>query len=187
MSGSLFASALAAVAVGIILKWYLMRGWGRYYGNPKTVVFPKICPVCLSPADVLIEEDSKQRVTANYIVVRQFEWWTGKIPHCSKCQRRQVRDLIIGLVLGGACAIAIFIVTPAPEPPAEIVLYAFFAYPFYVIADNWHKGVAFGWATGKALTIRMRRSDYYDQFLALNQPRAMSDVPLAGNKGVWRH
>lgn len=183
----MFASAVAAVALGIGLKWYLVRNWSRYCGDPKTVVFPKLCPMCLAPADVLVEEDSTQRVTANYLIVRQLEWWTAKIPHCSKCQRRQVRDLIIGLVLGGACAVSIFVATPAPDPPVEIIFYAFFAYPFYVIADTWHRGVALGWSTDKALSMRMRRNDYYDHFLALNQPHAVADVPLAGNKGVWRH
>jgi hypothetical protein len=187
MSWTLIASALAALALGVVLKWYLIHGWARYYADPKTVVFPKLCPVCLGPADVVVEEDSTQRVTANYIVVRQLEWWSAKIPHCSKCQRKQVRYLIIGLGLGAICAITIFIFTPAPEPPTEIVFYAFFAYPFYVLADNLRKGVAFGWANAKMLSMRIRRPEYFDKLMALNSPPTVADVPLADNKGAWRH
>jgi hypothetical protein len=120
----------AGEPVGGIFRWYLTRTWARYYANPKAVIFPKICPVCLGPAEVFVEEESTQRVTANYIVVRQLEWWNAKIPHCSKCQRKQVRNIIIGLALVATCAIVVFILTPAPEPPTGIVLYILFAYPF---------------------------------------------------------
>src|ERR1700732_497194 len=105
MSFRLVPYSLAALTLGVILKWYLMHGWARYYADPKTVVFPKMCPVCLGSIDVVVEEDSTQRVTADYIVVRQLEWWSAKIPHCSNCQRKQVRQLIIGLALGAICAI----------------------------------------------------------------------------------
>jgi hypothetical protein len=187
MSWFLLVAALGALGLGAAIKWLLLRRWCRYYGNPKNLVFPKVCPVCMKPADMLVEEDSKKRTTANYVVVRQIEWWTAKIPHCAKCQRTQVRDLIIGLVLGGSCAIAIFLFTPAPAEPAEIIFYACFAYPFYVVADNLRKGVSFGWANDRALNMRIRRPDYYDRFLALNQSPAARDVPLAGGKGVWHH
>ncbi len=187
MSWPLLTAALGALVLGAALKWFLLRRWARYYGNPKDLVFPRICPVCMGSADVLVEDDSKQRTTTNYVVVRQIEWWTAKIPHCAKCQRTQVRDLIIGLGLGAACAISIFIFTPAPEQPAEIIFYAAFAYPFYIVADNLRKGVSLGWANDKALTLLIRRPDYYDRFLALNQSPTASDVPLADNKGVWRH
>ena len=146
-----------------------------------------MCPVCLGSIDVVVEEDSTQRVTADYIVVRQLEWWSAKIPHCSNCQRKQVRQLIIGLALGAICAIVIFIFAPAPEPPMEIVLYAFFAYPFYVLADNMCRGIAFGWANAKILSMRIRRPEYFDKLKALNTPSTVADVPLADNKGVWRH
>jgi hypothetical protein len=187
MSWILIAFAPAAAAVGVVVKWYLMRGWARYCADPKAVVFPKLCPVCLGMADVIVEEDSSHRVTADYIVVRQLKWWSAKIPHCSKCQRKQVRYLIVGLVLGAMCAISIFIFTPAPEPPREIVFYAFFVYPFYVLGDNLHKGVAFGWADAKMLSMRIRRPEYFDKLMALNSLSAVADVPLADNKGVWRH
>jgi hypothetical protein len=187
MSWILITAAFAALALGGTLRWYLKRGWCTYYGNPKNVMFPKVCPVCFEPADVLVEETSAQRVTANYVIVRQLEWWKAKIPHCSKCERRQARDVTIGIALGCICAVAIFILTPAPDPPGDVIFYAFFAYPFYVFADHINKGVAFGWADAKALSMRIRRTDYYDRFLALNQPPAVADVPLAGNKGVWRH
>lgn len=187
MSWTLIAAALATLAFGGLLKWYLMRSWARYCGNPKAVVFPKVCPVCLAPANVVVEEDSAQRVTANYVVVKQLEWWSAKIPHCSSCQRKQVRDLIIGLGLGAACVIAVFIFTPALDDPRAIVFYAAFGYPFYVIADNLRKGVALGWANSKVLSMRIRRPEYFDKFIALNSSPASADVPLADNKGVWRH
>jgi hypothetical protein len=56
MSGTLMASAVAALVLGAILKWYLMHGWARYYANPTSVIFPKVCPVCLGPSDVVVEE-----------------------------------------------------------------------------------------------------------------------------------
>jgi hypothetical protein len=170
------------------LKWYLMRGWARYYANPKSVIFPRVCPVCLGPADTVVEEDSASRTTANYVVWREYQWWTAKIPHCSACQRKQVRDLIVGLALGAACGLTIFILTPAPDPPGEIAFYAFFAYPFYVIADYARKGISLGRGNSQVLNMRIRHAGYYDQFLTLNSQHATAaDVPLAGNKGVWRH
>jgi hypothetical protein len=188
MSGTLMASAVAALALGVLLKWYLMRGWARYYANPKSVIFPRVCPVCLGPADTVVEEDSASRTTANYVVWHEYQWWTAKIPYCSACQRKQVRDLIVGLALGAACGLTIFILTPAPDPPGEIVFYAFFAYPFYVIADYARKGVSLGRGNSQVLNMRIRHAGYYDQFLTLNSQHATAaDVPLAGNKGVWRH
>jgi hypothetical protein len=187
MTNTLIASALAALVLGVILKWYLVRGWARYSANPKALVFPKVCPVCLRPADTVVEEDSGSRVTANYVLWRELAWWTAKVPHCSTCQRKQVRDLIVGLVLGGVCALILFILTPAPDPPGEIILYAFFAYPFYVLADNMNRGVALGRATSKGLNMSIRRTEYFDQLVAVNQPDESTDVPLADGKGVWRH
>jgi hypothetical protein len=185
MSDTLIASAVAALVLGVALKWLLRRGWARYHANPQSVVFPKVCPVCLGPADVVVEEDSASNVTANYVIVRELSWWSAKIPHCSTCQRKQVRDLTIGLALGAACGLTIFILTPAPDPPGNVVFYAFFAYPFFVIADNARKGIALGRATAKGLNMRIKHTLYFEQFLALNTPAA--DIPLADNKGVWRH
>jgi hypothetical protein len=187
MSWTLIAAAISALALGGVLRWYLKRGWYRYYASPKNVIFPKVCPVCLGPADVLVEETSAQRVAANYVIVRQLEWWKAKIPHCSKCERKQARDVTIGIVLGGLCAVTIFILTPAPDPPGDIIFYAFFAYPFYIFADHLHKGLALGRGDAKSLSVRIRNAGYYDRFLALNnQPAPAIDSPLAGGKGVWR-
>jgi hypothetical protein len=163
MSDTLMASGAAALALGAILKWYLMHGWARYYANPKSVAFPKVCPVCLGPGDVIVVEDSAQRVTANYVVWRKLEWWSAKIPHCSKCERKQARDVTIGIVLGALCGITIFIFTPAPDNPTGIVFYAFFAYPFYILADHLHKGVALGRAGSEVLSMRIRRPEYFDE------------------------
>ena len=106
-----------------------------------------------------MEEDSTSRVTANYIVVRELAWWTAKIPHCSKCERKQARDVTIGIMLGAICGITLFIFTPAPDDPRGIVFYAFFAYPFYVLADHLHKGIALGRASSELLSMRIRRAD----------------------------
>jgi hypothetical protein len=97
MSGTLIASALAMLAVAVILKWSITRTWARFYGDAKTMVFPNLCPVCLSAADVVVEEESARRVTANYVVAQRLEWWRAKIPHCSKCQQKQDRNMFIGL------------------------------------------------------------------------------------------
>lgn len=186
MSWALFTSSLAMLALGAALRWYLTRGWARYHANPKAILFPKICPVCLGPGDVIVEEDSAHRVTANYIIWRKLEWWNAKIPHCSKCGRKQTRDVIIGIVLGAICAITIFIFTTAPEEPGEIIFYALFAYPFYVLGDHLHKGVSLGRANSKVLSMRIKRQEYFDKFIALNSPPAVTDIPLAEKKGVWR-
>src|SRR5215467_3099256 len=114
MGWILIASAVAAFALGGALRWYLKRNWCRYYGSPHNVVFPRVCPVCLAPANVLVEETSPERVTAHYVIIRQVEKWKAKIPHCSKCERKQARDVTIGLVLGCLCALTIFLLTPAP-------------------------------------------------------------------------
>jgi hypothetical protein len=187
MTWVLITSALAMLPLGATLRWYLTRDWARCYANPKAIVFPRVCPVCLGPGDVIVEEDSAQRVTANYVVWRKLEWWSAKIPHCSKCERKQARDVTIGVVLGAICGITIFIFTPAPEDPREIIFYAFFAYPFYILADHLHKGVALGRASSKVLYMRIRHPEYFDRFIALNSPPAVADIPLADNKGVWRH
>jgi hypothetical protein len=84
--------------------------------------------------------------------------------------------------------LTIFTLTPAPDPPGGIVFYTFFTYPFYIIADYARKGVALGRGNSQVLNMRIRHAGYYDQFLALNSQHATAaDVPLADNKGVWRH
>ena len=64
------ASAIALTVAGIV-KWSITRKWARYYGNPKNLVFPKVCPICLAAAEVVIDEESAKRATANYVVVRR--------------------------------------------------------------------------------------------------------------------
>ncbi|MGA8439386.1 MAG: hypothetical protein WB762_30985 [Candidatus Sulfotelmatobacter sp.] len=101
MSWTLIVAAIAALAVGGVLRWCLKRGWCRYHANPKNVAFPRACPVCLGPADVLVEETSAQRITANYVIVGEPEWWECEHFPCSRCKRKQARDVTIGIVLGG--------------------------------------------------------------------------------------
>lgn len=188
MNWILATSALVAIGLGLFLRWYLKRDWCRYYGTAQNVAFPTICPVCLAPADVLVEESSPERVTANYVIVQQVEKWKARIPHCSKCERKQARDVTIGLALGCLCALTIFLLMPSPLEPRSIILYGGFIYPFYVLADHNHRGIAFGWSDAKAITLRIRHAGYYDQFLALNnQPTSPVETPLADGKGVWRH
>jgi hypothetical protein len=187
MSWILWTSAIAALALGFMLRWYLKRGWCRYYGSTRGLAFPKICPVCLEPADVLVEESSPERVTANYVIVRQVEKFTAKIPHCRKCERKQARDVTIGLVMGILFAVIIFLLTPQPEDPRSIIGYGGFVYPFYIFSDHLHKGISFGWFNDKAVSMRIKHAGYYDQFVALNQPAPPIETPLAGGKGVWRH
>ena len=183
----LFTMALGAIALGFMLKWHMLRGWSRYYANPKDLAFPVICPVCLQPADALVEEDSMHRVTADAVIFRHVEWWSAKIPHCSKCQQKQIRDLIIGLSLAAICIIAVFIFAPKTGDQKDVIAYFFFAYPFYVIADNLRKGISLGRDRSGVLPIRIRRSEYFDKLAALNSAPTARDVPLGENKGVWRH
>lgn len=187
MSWTVLISGFAALALGRIIKWYLTLRWTHYLVDPNGIVFPDICPVCLSPADTAVEENSSRRVTAHYVVARRFEWWSAKIPHCLKCERKQVRDLVIGIALGATCALAVAIANPPPRELGEFVIYAFFAYPFYVVSDNLRKGVAFGSANSKMLNIRIRRREYFDRFVAANSASAVAETPLANNSGVWRH
>jgi hypothetical protein len=62
MSGTLIASAVAALGLGAILKCYLMHGWARYYANPTSVIFPEGLP---GLRDGLV-----------------IEWGTGTNEHC---------------------------------------------------------------------------------------------------------
>jgi hypothetical protein len=184
----LFASALTALAFGALLNWYMRRRWARHYVNPKNLSFPKVCPVCLKPANVLIEHDSKQRVTADAVIFREVEWLTTKIPHCSQCQRKQVRDLIIGLSLAAGCVLSLFIFAPTPDDPRDVILYFFFAYPFYVVANNLQEGIALGkWGgRGTVLPMRIRHPEYLAKMIALNSAAVVQETPLGGNQGVWR-
>ncbi len=188
MSGKMLVAALAMLAVAGITRWALVRRWARYYANPAgNLVFPTICPVCLSQADTVVEEESKPRETANYIVVRQLAWWNAKIPHCSKCKRKQGRNFTIGLVLGAICSLFVFLLSPPPEPDFGVILYIFFGFPLYVLATTIQKGVVLGWGDAKALSMRIKNSEYFDRLIALNSPDGTApDVPLAGNRGVWR-
>lgn len=71
--------------------------------------------------------------------------------------------------------------------PIEVVFYIFFGYPIYAFATTVQKGVAFGWADSKVLSMRIRNAEYYDRLMAINAQPAVTEVPLADNKGVWRH
>lgn len=184
MSWPLLASALAALALGLVVRWFMQRGWTRYTAYPNTIVFPKICPVCLGPPDTV----ARSWALCADLNVQKYYWWTAKIPHCSNCQREQARDRMIGLLLGGICSLAAFMLMPVTDPPGMVIFYACFVYPFFVMGNNARRGLVFGGLNAEVITMRIRHTGYSQQFITLNTaPSPPGEEVLAGTKSVWRH
>ena len=180
MSISILFSALAMVGLGEFLKWLITRKWARLSVHPKTAIFPRLCPVCLSSnADSTIDEESAKRQTANYVVARKVEWWRATVPHCSKCSRKLSRNRAIGFVLGAACAVTAFWLTKPPEVSVLLFIYILFGYPAYVLATTIQKGVVFGSASPTAMWVHIKHAEYFTRLAA-------TAVPLADNRGVWQ-
>lgn len=173
-------SALAMVGIGECLKWFLTRKWARLSVNPKTVVFPQLCPVCLSAnAASTLDEESAKRQTANYVVARKMEWWRAAVPHCSKCSLKLSRNKAIGVVLGAACTVTAVWLTEPSEVSFLLIIYILFGYPAYIVATTIQKGIVFGSAGPTAMWVYIRHAEYFTRLTA-------TPVSLANNKGVWQ-
>ena len=186
MSTSVVIFALAACILGRILSWYLTRDWEKYCAKVKTLVFPRVCPICLSAADEAMEEESATRQTANYVIARKLEWWRASVPHCSKCKGRQQRNELIGVVAGGVCVLAAVVLAPPTEPSLLVFVYILFGYPAYIVASTLQKGAVFGSADAENMMIRVRSKEYFAKLIRANATSAATEIPLANNGGVWR-
>src|ERR1700674_5006513 len=112
MRSATIIAAFVAFGLGWLLRLLTIRKWGRIYLSPPRIAFPMICPVCLSPSDTMVEEQSTKRPTTYYVVAQRWEWWGASIPYCSKCARLLFRDRSIGLILGGICILGALFVAP---------------------------------------------------------------------------
>jgi hypothetical protein len=169
MSLRALLAALAAVGLGEFLKRWIIRKWAHFRLQPKAVVFPPICPVCLSPdVDDVVEEESSKRQTANYIVAQKLEWWKLGIPHCKKCTSILLRNKLVGVVIGGVCALGAFVAIPPAEVSTSALCYFLFGYPAYAISTTVQKGIVFGRASSDTIHVHVRRSQYSWLFVSLN-------------------
>lgn len=168
---SAILAALLIAGAGEILKRLIIRKWLRFVLNPRTATFPKICPLCLSPdADSPVEEESSKRQTANYIVAHKLEWWKRSVPYCSMCKGKLSRNHVIGLVLGGVCAVAAMLIDPPTGASLVAFCYILFGYPAWIVATTIQKGVVFGAANADLICVRIRRVEYFNILAALNYP-----------------
>jgi hypothetical protein len=180
---ALTIAGLGHVLVGrlIVAKWRPLRL------NPKGVVFPKLCPACLSrETDDAVEEKSGSRQTANYIIARRLEYWRVSVPHCSNCVSAIFWNQAIGLVAGGACIVIALVIAPPEDASISTLGYFLCGYPAWAFMNVRRKGIILGRATSTGITARIRRPEYFNALVAANSgPEQGTPVPLADNKGVW--
>lgn len=166
---SALIAALVMFALGEFLKRQITRKWSRLYLRPKSAIFPRICPMCLSPnADSTVDEKSPERQTAYYVVAQKLEWWKAAVPHCSKCAVRQSRNHVVGLVLGGVCALAALFLDPPTEASLVTFCYILFGYPAYVVVATIQKGIVFGRASSTIMCVHIKHPQYLTKLAALN-------------------
>ncbi len=189
MSLTVAIAALTALAVGEILKWVITRRWSRSTVNPKTVLFPRMCPACLSEnAESLVEEESSKRRTANYVVAHKLEWWNAPVPYCSRCSWKLSRGQTTGFAAGAVCVVAAFFLAPPPDASIAIFGYILYGYPVYAIATTVEKGIVLGSQNSETMSVRVKHAEYFRRLAALNAASvgAPTEVPLPEDKGVWR-
>ena len=169
---SAIIAALVTLGIGEVLKRLIIRKWSRIHLHPNMALFPRTCPVCLSPnADSAVDEESGKRQTAYYVVAQKLEWWKASVPHCSTCADKLFKNRAIGLVLGGVCVVVAFWLMPptdASSSPMVTLVYILFGYPAYAVADTIQKGVVFGRASSTTMCIHVRHREYFARLAALN-------------------
>jgi hypothetical protein len=185
-------AALAALAVGRILKWYVTRRWIAYCAGAKSLKFPRICPVCLLVANGRVEEESTPRQTASYILARKLEWWRAAIPHCSVCECMLHRYEILGVASGGICALGAMVINSLTVQREDglfvgTLICIAFGYPAYAFFSTVKKGVVFGWGSERVLSMRIKSAAYFAELKRANStPGPSREIPLANAGGVWR-
>ncbi|MGA2742785.1 MAG: hypothetical protein ABSG65_35770 [Bryobacteraceae bacterium] len=165
-------AALAACAVGGILRQLIFLRWPLIRLYTQSAVFPTMCPVCGSPeATVRVEEKTTTRQTGYYVVAQRLAWWKVPVPYCADCARALSRNQIIGLVLGGACIVGVFLIAPPAEYTYATLCYILFGYPAYAVATTIQKGIVFGRATATAMTVHVKLPAYFWMLEELNKAR----------------
>lgn len=163
-------AALAMWLLPELWKWRLFtRRWGRWNVNPKAVVFPNLCPMCLSPeARTNVSEKSIERRTAYYVIASKMEWWKAGVPHCAQCSRKLERDQVIGFIVGGVCVVAAFVVAPPSEASLLTFCYILFGYPAYLVATTIQRAVLLGSANAATMNVLVKRPEYLREMARLN-------------------
>jgi hypothetical protein len=181
--------AFVAVGTGKLLSWYLTLKWKHLTVNPKTTLFPKLCPVCLSEhAAESVNEKSPDRQTANYIVAKRLEHWSASIPYCSRCKLRLDYGQIMAFGAGAACSVAAFILLPPNDINLSVLVCILFGYPAYVAVSVLRKGVILKSGGPDHLTVAIKKPEYYQEWVNANrraEAKAQA-MPLADGKGVWQ-
>jgi hypothetical protein len=187
MHVTVILAALLAAGLGWALTWFFTRGWYRVQLQLPMIAFPKLCPRCLSThADDSVDEKSPARQTANYVVAHRLEWWRARVPHCSRCAGAIFRNQVIGVLTGGACALAVLFVAPPDVVSFGAFSYILFGYPAYAILNTVGKGIVLGLATSADMTVRVKHAKYFMALLDANEkPSDRTAVPLPEDKGVW--
>src|SRR5579885_3245952 len=129
MKAATIIAALLAFGLGWLLRFLIVRKWAWIYLNPKSVIFPAACPICLSPSNATVEEESSKHQSRNYVVAQKLEWWRATIPHCSNCTHKLFRHRIVGLILGAVSILAVILVLPPSQLSAVTLCYVLFGYP----------------------------------------------------------
>ena len=152
-------AALVFAGIGEFLRWLIIRKWARFPLHVKTAVFPQMCPVCLSSnPDSSVDEESRKRQTAYYVVAQKLEWWGASVPHCFECTSKLSRDKVVGFVVGGICVVGAFLLMPPSQFSYAIFCYILFGYPAYAVANTIHKGIVFGRANSSTMWIYVSRA-----------------------------
>ncbi len=184
---AVIVAALVSAAFGEFLRWLIIRKWARFPLHLKTATFPQMCPVCLSSnPNSAVDEESRKRSTAYYVVAQKLEWWGASVPHCLDCTAKLSRDRIVGFVVAGACVAGAFLLMPPSQFSYAIFCYILFGYPAYAVANTIRKGIVFGRANSSTMWVYVKRGQYYVEFAALNgAPSAAAEIPLSNKGGVW--
>jgi hypothetical protein len=163
-------AALLVAGLGELLKQFIIRHWAVLCVNPRTAIFPKLCPVCLSDnASSTVDEKSIERRTANYVVAHKTEWWKASVPHCTRCADMLLTRQFTGSILGALCALATLLLVPPSRFSFGTLCYVLFGYPAYAVLTTMKKGVIFGTADRDRLQIYVRHLKYRTKLAELNR------------------
>lgn len=170
-----FAILPLLIAVTVWRMKLFTRRWGRLYVNPKTVVFPNVCPMCLSPnASAAVHERSQMSLWGWRFYAQTFTGrsWKGSVPHCVQCRTILIRDEIIGWVVGAVVVITVFVVSP-PSPAEEVslgLLAAYFVagYAVYLVFHTFDRAIVLGAVKRDGMCVLIRRQEYLQHMATAN-------------------